>query len=152
VDPGTTITPLMNKDKYLPEVFTIEMDLYFDVYDNYNIKLWNEKKGKSKENGKMDRIYLLHNEVRMPNNNNVGSTIPDSDPNSKKGQWKHVALAFNKRSLKVYIDQHRLLNVPVLEGKPTALSLEASHSNSESRKMMARNIRIAEGGKDLYKR
>jgi OmpA-OmpF porin, OOP family len=151
VDVGTTITPLMSKDKYLPEVFTIEMDVYFDVYDYYNLRLWNEKKGKTEENGKLDYIHITHSEARMPNNNNVGSAIPDAE-NLKQGKWKHIALAFNKRSLKLYIDQYRLLNVPVVEGKPTGLSLEAGHYNSQSRKMMVRNIRIAEGGKDLYNR
>lgn len=151
VDAGTKITPLMSKENYLPDVFTIEFDVYFDTYTYYTVNLWNEKKHKSELNGNLDVIVLNHHEVRMPNLS-VGSAIPGSESYNKQGQWKHVAMAFNKRSLKIYLDQHRLLNMPVVDGKPTGLTIEGNHYNSEARKMLVKNIRIAEGGKDLYSR
>ena len=65
-------------------------------------------------------------------------------------RWYHVAIAFNVRSLKAYINQHRVLNTPVTEGKPVGITLSATAS--EGTEKFIKNIRLAAGGADLYKR
>jgi len=65
-------------------------------------------------------------------------------------RWYHVAIAFNVRSLKAYINQHRVLNTPVTEGKPVGITLSATAY--EGTEKFIKNIRLAAGGADLYKR
>jgi len=69
--------------------------------------------------------------------------------------WRHVALSFNIRALKVYLDDARLVNIPNLECNPTGITLGVPGFNSAGTKginRFIRNIRIAEGGVKLYDR
>ena len=69
--------------------------------------------------------------------------------------WRHVAISFNVRALKIYIDQDRLLMVPNVQGNPMAISIRAStydYGQSGDFPTLIKNIRIAEGAVDLYDR
>jgi len=111
----TEITPLIKNEDYLPEIFTIEFDVYF--YKKYN------------------EAYFLKLK------------------NSAKTGWHHIALSFNKRALKVYFDQTRVLNIPNIEKKPTSFSISAlSHGASRGDPALIKDSRIAEGGVKLYDR
>jgi len=159
----TKITPLMKEDTYLPEVFTIEFDAFFKqthgpTYQDYNINLWpgsvNYAYGENKKTychsisinmhgASMDCIdngshkkYASYNDAMVAG---VGNPV-----------WRHIAIAFSKRSLKVFIDEKRVLNIPNLLYKPSAFSIEAYGPYKEPSAI--KNIRIAEGGKKLYDR
>ncbi len=133
---GTEIMPLMTEEEYLPEVFTIEFDIYF--YNKYNeayyLTLKNQK-----------RIDIRQNKVSL--SNFVGE--PGEGANEKG--WHHIAVSFNIRALKVYFDQTRVLNIPNLKKKPTSLFIGAlSHGSKKGDPAIIKNIRIAKGGVDLY--
>ena len=69
--------------------------------------------------------------------------------------WRHVAISFNIRALKVYMDQDRLIMVPNVQGNPTGISIRASTYDSRQTgdyPTMIKNIRIAEGAVALYDR
>ena len=34
------------------------------------------------------------------------------DQENWQGKWRHIAISFNKRFLKVYMDEERILNIP----------------------------------------
>jgi len=132
----TQIIPLMKTEEYLPEVFTIEFDIYF--YNKYNeaysLNLKNQKP-----------IDIRTNKVTM------GSFSGVPDANSTGVGWHHIALSFNIRALKVYFDQTRVLNIPNIKNRPTAVMFSAlSHAGTKGDPAMIKNIRIAEGGVDLY--
>ncbi len=164
---SSIITPLMETDEYLPEVFTIEFDAYFDeqkmgssVYHQvYKLRFWN---GNS--------YVILPNSLGSYNPIIVyryGATLSGKIKGQKKEfegieeslkeaqpLWRHIAIAFNKRSLKVFVDQYRALNIPNLGFKPKMVSIEA-YRNTYIKKpyiQAIKNIRIAEGGKKLYDR
>jgi outer membrane protein OmpA-like peptidoglycan-associated protein len=66
-----------------------------------------------------------------------------------------VAISFNIRALKIYIDQDRLLMLPNVKGNPLAISLKGStydYSQTGDYPTMIKNIRIAEGAVQLYDR
>jgi len=133
---GTEIIPLMTEEEYLPEVFTIELDLYF--YNKYNeayyITLKNQKK-----------IAIRQNKVSM------SSFVGEPGEGSKEIGWHHIAVSFNIRALKVYFDQTRVLNIPNLKKQPTSLIISAlSHGSKKGDPAIIKNIRIAKGGVDLY--
>lgn len=148
VDHGSEIFPLMNKENWLPEIFTVEFDAYYtSPYDYYEIRLWNPGTGHNNEvNGELEYIYIYPFRAYMGSK----GTQLDEDPEKNSDTWKHIALAFNKRSLKLYLDENRMINIPNVGGKPTGLSI-VTRKKSES-KAMIKNIRIAEGGKKIYDR
>ncbi len=132
----TEILPLMKTTDYLPEIFTIEFDIYF--YNKYNeayfLNLKNQK-----------LIDIRATKVSM------GNFVGEPDESSKGIGWHHIALSFNQRALKVYIDQTRVLNIPNIKKRPTELTVSAlSHGSAKGDPAMIRNIRIAEGGVELY--
>jgi len=166
---GSIIMPLKDSNDYLPEVFTIEFDAYYNevikanYYQQYDIRLWDgggsyQPKGdvydtSTKNSFGPIKIYrhqirfgcVINNEVRK-----LGGSEAQLD--DKAPDWRHIAIAFNKRSLKIFIDQYRVLNMPNLGFKPKMFSIGASSNQSSSDIIAIKNIRIAEGGKKLYDR
>lgn len=150
VQTGTEIMPLMKNKNWVPETFTIEFDVYFDS-DNpnvaYEVYLLEETNNYNESlHGEFwDPIDIRSNAVRFKT---FGSVSAELDAAGTKDQWRHVAIAFNKRSMKVYLDQYRLINIPNLKGTPTGLKI-AIDKRIEANSMI-KNVLIAEGGKKLY--
>ncbi|WP_055395193.1 OmpA family protein [Flagellimonas eckloniae] len=157
------ITPLMDKTEYLPEVFTIEFDAFFQRtkgpgYQDYFIKLWSDggKYGYSNDRKSYCSAIVVNMHGASLNCNRNGSsneyeTFEDSMVvGVDEPVWRRVALAFNKRSLKLFLDEKRVLNIPNLGYQPEALVLEVFAVYKEFSAI--KNIRIAEGGKKLYDR
>ncbi|WP_282135448.1 OmpA family protein [Seonamhaeicola maritimus] len=152
------ITPLMDKDDYLPEAFTIEFDAYFEdvpgTWQSYRLRFWEGQHHLSvsreenyhplhiQNNGAKFQIRAKGKDRKY---NGEGDQFKENIPG-----WRHVAIAFNKRTLKVFLDQHRVLNIPNLNLKPAIVSIEGYSYRDGIRAI--KNIRIAEGGKKLYDR
>lgn len=69
------------------------------------------------------------------------------------GGWNHISVAVNKNMLKVYLNQTRLINTPNFKGNPRSITFEPTPNGCDNKAVvMIKNIRIAEGGMDLYKR
>ncbi len=161
MDNKSIVTPLMETSNYLPEVFTIEFDAYFNevikanYYQEYKLRLW-EGSGSHGEDGNVyDPIKIFRHEIRFRNIKNghvknLGGE--DAALDDKASGWRHIAIAFNKRSLKIFIDQYRVLNIPNLGFKPKMFSVGGESSQSKDDIIAIKNIRIAEGGKKLYDR
>ncbi len=134
----TAITPLMKTKTYLPDVFTIEFDLYFHLKGNESYELRFDKK---------NTVTIRNYTVMM------GKFKGSPEKALQSPGWRHIAISFNKRALKVYFDQDRVLNIPNLGTKPEQFSIEAlSHSAHKGMPAMIKNIRVAEGGVKLYDR
>jgi len=171
---GDIIFPLMKTEEdYLPDKFTIEFDAYYDREINkgggiepwmtiYYVWLWNIKNidgdfftGWCPTDNDLERITMEYNKVNM--GDKYKGQIP-WDPSEEKlsSIWRHVAIEFNIRSLKVYLDQHRLLNIPNIKCNPSAFFIGNLSYDAESipgaPDVLIRNIRIAEGGKKYYER
>jgi OmpA-OmpF porin, OOP family len=147
---GTSVQPLMTKVEYLPETFTVEFDIFFDS-DNpnvaYEIYLVPESHNydEAKYGDFLDPISIRANGVRFKD---FGSESEELKAQEIKNQWRHVAIAFNKRSMKVYLDNQRLINIPNVKGTPTALRIEIDKRIEAN--TMVKNVLVAEGGKKLY--
>ena len=133
------ITPYMEEEDFLPEVFTIEFDFYY--YGKYN------------------EAYTLHLGTHgfqvdiRPHKVSLKNFNGEPGEGAKDPGWHHFALSFNKRALKAYYDQTRVLNIPRLKTKPTKFSISAlSHGKNNGDFAILRNIRVAEGGVKLYDR
>jgi outer membrane protein OmpA-like peptidoglycan-associated protein len=138
------ITPLMSTSNYTPDMFTLEFDVYAkDPEYNHIVVRFN---GEDSETAMPELMVGLGE-----NGTRFGSAV-GTYPNEAEllNRWYHVAIAFNVRSLKAYINQHRVLNAPVTEGKPLGITLATTAY--EGNEKFIKNIRLAAGGADLYKR
>lgn len=149
VQKDATIGPLIKQANYLPAVFTLEMDVFLAPNQRFWLWLWDERKQHQAVNGDLGYLNIEENKILMPEKNMGQETAA---PAGTAGHWHHLELAFNQRSLKGYLDHNRLLNVPDVHGKPTGLSFGARPVYGDTKPLLIRNVRLAEGGKDLYAR
>jgi outer membrane protein OmpA-like peptidoglycan-associated protein len=141
-----TIIPYLKNSKtdYLPEVFTIEFDLYLPDNVVFNLYFY-DRKNQRCPSGMPDLTIWPKTMELYP----AKSSIPDGGDIRKK--WAHISIAFTNGKMKAYIDETRLINIPHFEYNPSGISINAYHAN-DNRPYYIKNIRIAEGGVKYYDR
>lgn len=158
------IVPLMKNsaEDYLPDEFTIEFDAYFDshnrtyrvlFYDGKNQRNLNRRLN-SGSNSANDRVRITRNSAIFGNTTNYYPGFGESstdDRNRSTPGWRRISISFNKRALKVYIDEARVLNIPNMGYNPLGITL-AYHNPTGDHIGYIKNIRIAEGAVPLYDR
>ena len=144
LDGFAAITPLMVTPNYTPDMFTLEFDVYAKdtEYNSITVKF----------HGKDTETAMPELMVGLGENGTRYGAAAGTYPNEAEllNRWYHVAIAFNVRTVKAYINQHRVLNAPVTEGKPVGITLATTAY--EGNEKFIKNIRLAAGGADLYKR
>jgi outer membrane protein OmpA-like peptidoglycan-associated protein len=132
------VKPLIKQEEYLPEVFTIEFDCYFHLQGNeaYSLNF-----------GKAGMITIRNYFATFKGNKGQTRTI------SKEPGWMHVAVSFNTRALKVYMNGDRVINMPNVTERPLSVSFEViNFTASKGLPALMDNFIIAEGGMALYDR
>jgi len=141
---------LENPEKpYLPEVFTLEFDCYYnkgESYHNYTVLFYD------KLNQNSPHISELSVYINKASMGTFEGKYPSSGMNQKEEGWRHIAISFNIRSLKVYIDDARVINIPNLKVKPTGISIKGEYNQYREKYSYIKNIRLAKGGVKLYDR
>ena len=156
------VQPLIKEQgAYLPEEFTIEYDFYYwnqkdDVALN-DVKLIlavtkdrSEFPGEGNDSGDLTAFVLKHGVCDsrehgyLFNGNHEGSF----EYSFKKG-WNHVALSFNKRALKVYFNDKRVVNLPRVN-QPAWMCFQVPYDYENL--TFIRNVVIAKGAVALYDR
>lgn len=152
---GGGVVPMLknsNQD-YLPDEFTIEFDAYFDSSSpSYELYLLDYKNQRN-----LDKAYSAGNKwLRFKKNSASGQGIntnfyPGFSDGiyDKSSKWRHFSISFNRRALKVYIDDARVLNIPNLPYNPTGVSFGA-HIPATKNKGYFKNFKIAKGAVPLY--
>jgi OOP family OmpA-OmpF porin len=143
------IIPLMKDPQkdYLPEVFSIEFDLF--VKDGGHGRLMVELQ--DDKNQSSEQLEELGGwAISVGNGAGVLASSGMYPEQNYYDRWHHCAIAYNQGSFKVYVDQYRIANLPRAKGNPSGISLGTI--GSEEGTTYIKNIRIAEGGGDLYKR
>ena len=147
-DGAPTIMPYFKdatKD-YLPEVFTIEFDLYCGS-DNFVTYLFDRKNQKSESPTGYTNFNIKYNQMEFGKSS---SRLPD-EKNLEKRRWIHVSIAYTNGKLKAYLDETRLINIPRIDFDPKGLSFHSYHCRNDNL-YYVKNIRIAEGGVKYYDR
>jgi outer membrane protein OmpA-like peptidoglycan-associated protein len=159
---NASITPLMKTPKnYLPDAFTIETDVYIGPVDsklntyingNYRFQLQNN------QGSEIAQIFFwgyardgkLEVATTLKSTSGESRRISDNVPNIREG-WHHLAISFNKRALKVYVDGYRIANAPnVAQGN--WFVIETGQNGGKEATFWIKNIRIAQGAVPLYDR
>lgn len=159
---------------YLGDVFTLEFDFYYflekdnqkDNYGSFYLSLipvtkdWegyrifglsffnyvNEWywKGANEESKKRDFSYSWKT-TTGENRSGSGKVLLEHS------EWHHISISFNKRAMKIYVDQTRVANIPNMANDLGWLQLNYTGAAS-SYDGYIRNFRIAEGAVPLYDR
>ncbi len=149
---GTYIIPYLknSKEDYLPDVFTIEFDVWFSKGHSTANRFWvylGDQKNLNNSAAHTSLTVMPHSlefgdsEKDYPGTENTGWTV------EKEGSWKHISIAYTKGKYKAYFNDTRLINVPHLEVNPTGITVEAGNDN-----MYLKNFRVAKGGVKYYDR
>ena len=149
----TEITPLLEDEgkKYLPEVFTLELDFFVtgeeDKTSGYHLLLKSEDgEYVSEINFGKDNISW---NIAKPNGGDVIEGNATLEGNNELDDWNHFALSFNKRALKVYVNNKRVINIPNAKAMDWfALRTEFWEDHID----YITNVRLAKGGVELYDR
>ena len=152
-DISTEIMPLMkNQKNYLTEAFTLEFDFLGgsdekSIYCDYIIHLKNiegEDVATINLNGTASGWAYTSWITASGEQRENRSAAP-----AKEEEWNHVALSFNKRALKVYLNGSRIVNIPNC-ARPQYFTLQRSIW-ADHRNLMT-NVRLCKGAVPLYNR
>ena len=147
-DGAPSIVPYFKeaKEDYLPDVFTVEFDLYCSSSD-FVLYLYDRKNQKhGSPTGYTDlEINYYHMDFATSS-----SDHPDKK-NLSERRWMHVSVAYTNGKLKAYMDETRLINIPRIDFDPKGITLYTYHA-SDDRLFYVKNVRIAEGGVKYYDR
>ena len=157
---------IKEKGAYLPEEFTIEYDFYYWPTDNVpgndgiglnDMKMIlavtkdrSEFPGEGCDGGDLTAFVLRHGVCSSSGHSYYfnGDKNGSFDYKFKKG-WNHVALSFNKRALKLYFNDKRVVNLPRVN-QPTWLCFQVPFEYINL--TFIRNVVIAKGAVALYDR
>ena len=145
----TEITPLLKdgNKKYLPEVYTLEFDFFGGSNASYTVRLTSE------DNEVANTVWFnperMYWTVTKPNSTDyVEGNAPIEDV-MEQNAWNHFALSFNKRALKVYVNNKRIINIP----NARAMDWFVLKTDFwEDHVDYVTNVRLAKGGVELYDR
>ena len=159
---GTQIVPLMENPKnYLPDVFTIELDVYISdshtSYDQIDDRTYSRywfrfNDSKSYDVWEFD-LYDFGESVNYSLRKPDGSRVDGGQKTNHLvtlNSWNHIAFSFNKRAFKAYINGTRVANVPNVV-QPNWFLIQR-HSYDHHTRCYIKNIRIAKGAVPLYDR
>ena len=148
--PDAILPYLKNRaEDYLPDEFTIEFDCYFygtKTENNTYFLFFYDIKNQMKIMSPSKPIRVVYNSVTY---DHVGDKYPGQDELKPKAGWRHVAISFNKRVIKGYLDDTRLVNIPNIEFNPTGIMLSVANVGGVN-KPFIKNVRIAKGAVPLY--
>ena len=149
----TYIVPYLenSREDYLPDVFTVEMDVWFTKSSSTANRVWvylGDLKNQGNRGGSNTSLVImphslecLESEMYYPGTENTGWTV------EKTGSWRHISIAYTKGKFKAYFNDTRLINIPHLTENPTGITIESGNDN-----IFIKNVRIAKGGVKYYDR
>ena len=156
-EPGTRIEPLMtNQQSYIPDVFTLEFDFWMndpktemsncyelefldaDGHDVYEIRI-------GESYSKLEVTCRFMSTTGDWRDSGGGKTWE-----MKKNDWSHFAMSFNKRALKIYINNKRVINIPNCKSAVRMKIHQAEWGGFHGNKNYMTNFRYAKGAMELY--
>ena len=162
------IMPLMEEKEYLPEEFTIEFDVLAQPaeegsgWDGTLDLIMDGDGGKRVFDIRMSPEY--HPSFGGEYNGidwgwgaeNPNGTKMSGAPGTqtikqylKKNEWNHIAISFNKRAFKMYLNYQRIINIPNMV-QPRSWWIDGSSDSNKG--IFVTNIVMAKGAVELYER
>ena len=154
-DGGTTVYPLMkNPHGYLSEAFTIEYDFYLgeeDAHVDVGLKFFNPEGSLGYWSMDWDGFtWALDKPTDGDTRGNKFWDDAKAEGLFNFNAWNHIAISFNKRAFKAYVNGTRITNVPNMAA-PKYVEFEISPNEKNGYNGIS-NVRIANGAVPLYDR
>ena len=165
---GSRIKPLMEEKEYLPEEFTIEFDVLAQPAQEGSG--WDATLDLIMDGADDKRVF----DIRMSPEyhpyyggvyngiswgwgaENPNGTKMDGAPGTqvirkylKKNDWNHIAISFNKRAFKMYLNYQRIVNIPNMI-QPRSWWIDGSSDSDKG--IFIKDIVMAKGAVELYER
>ncbi len=146
----SSIVPYLknSKEDYLPDVFTIEFDVWFPKGGTTANRFYVYLKDIKNQGSTLSSLTVMPHSLESgnsdkdyPGTENIGWTI------EKTGSWKHISIAYTRGKFKAYFNDVRLINIPHLDKNPMGITVAAGREG-----MLLKNFRIAKGGVKYYDR
>lgn len=167
---GCHIKPLMKTDNYLGETYTVEFD-YYDNYESdgqdYGYIEYKLCKSGSTWLGDDNLAFSFDNYVsewafthndryrqfscRWEKIDSDRASTEQNVENYGYNKWHHVSMSVNKRAVKIYVDEKRVVNIPNYNRRDSWLCFGYGNAAKEYPAYI-RNVRIAKGAVPLYDR
>jgi outer membrane protein OmpA-like peptidoglycan-associated protein len=156
-EPGSRIEPLMtNQQSYIPDVFTLEFDFWMNDPKTEMSNCY-ELEFKDADGGDVYEIRIGESYSKLEVTCRFMSTTGDWRDSGggktwemKKNDWSHFAMSFNKRALKIYINNKRVINIPNCKSAVRMKIHQADWGGFHGNKNYMTNFRYAKGAMDLY--
>jgi OOP family OmpA-OmpF porin len=133
----TKVFPRMKTESYLSDPFTVEFDFYPKAGGFEQIVVF-------LKNGDDEKNLNIGHDVSTQNlDHDLAGTVP-GDAEAFRDKWHHIAIAFRKDQLKIYVDQFRVLVVPEVGFKPASVGFGGI--GDATNPVIFSNVRIASGG------
>lgn len=145
----TFISPLFknNSKNYLPEQFTLEYDFLIDGNEGeHSIEFCD-----ASDQVIASTLFWKDNKRFIAEWNKTTTENNSEDTYDNSNGWHHMALSFNQRAMKIYVDAKRVANIPNMKDKPAWIRLFARGPEDNSA-FHIKNVRIAKGAVPLYNR
>jgi OmpA-OmpF porin, OOP family len=141
---------------YLNDAFTLEFDNYSKGTGMPYVYFYKTTAAADAASNDMGRIKIGSpygnegiNEIEYKNsaaNASLTANLPDDlKGNNFLNKWHHIALAYKKGEIKVYVDQYKVMVIPNIGFAPRALGIESVTATAQKPVMIA-NFRVANGG------
>jgi outer membrane protein OmpA-like peptidoglycan-associated protein len=142
---GPSIVPYLknSNEDYLPDIFTVEFDIYFGY--SYATMYLYDRKSQGNPSGNQDYMTIGYNYLELYQSKSMYPT------DLKQQRWAHVAVAYTNGKFKAYLDDTRLINIPRLDINPSGITFYSYHARDDQ-PIYIKNVRIAEGGVKFYDR
>ena len=148
------IVPLLKETSadYLPDEFTVEFDAYFEKGKTGNYWLYfYDAKNKLQKRPKDCFLWLNVNSAKY-GHTDISKQLDNtkhSNRDMENSHWRHIAISFNQRAMKVYMNDTRLLNIPNITENPTGITIGYNQARKDGN-VFIKNVRIAKGAVPLY--
>ncbi len=155
---NTVIAPLMkDMNSYLPEVFTIEFDVMVAErgvqWGAYYFKFFPEKGYANDIQLSLYGSHGLNWYYYPPGGGDRREGGMSVDNVVKQHSWNHIAISFNQRAFKLYINGTRVINIPsMVVPKRFELELHTTSDNAQKNPFAIKDFRMAKGAMPLYDR
>ena len=156
-EPETRIEPLMtNQQSYIPDVFTLEFDFWMNDPKTEMSNCY-ELEFKDADGGDVYEIRIGESYSKLEVTCRFMSTTGDWRDSGggktwemKKNDWNHFAMSFNKRALKIYVNNKRVINIPNCKSAVRMKIHQADWGGFHGNKNYMTNFRYAKGAMELY--
>jgi len=146
------VSPLIKKQSYLTDTFTIEFDSYTTGGYGPHIYFYGSSDDAAHASNDLAQVDIctgnIWEGVTISNHDKsielTGNYPEEIRGGNYSGKWHHVAIAYRHGQVKVYVDQYRIAVAPNIGISPHAIDIEGI--GDVKTPIMLSNFRIANGG------